>query len=96
MPLDPEKVFMFPESYNELRKELMTFWDSPDSKIPHLWKWVGWYMAFDMVEFIERMQDKLDHPIKVIPLTKDDTVRTDIVCTAFLTELRKRRGELNP
>ena len=96
MPISTENIFMFPESYNLLRKELYEFWQTANSKIPFLYQHVSWYMAFDMVEFIDRMQDKLDHPIKVVPLTKDDVVHIDLVCTIFLTELRKRRGEVNP
>jgi len=96
MPLDPDKVFMFPESYNELRKELVMHWASIDSKIPNLWAQVGWYMAFDMVEFMERMNDKLGGVLTVVPITKNDELRTDVVCKVFLKELRKRRGEVNP
>lgn len=91
MPLDPAKIFMFPESYTELRKELTTHW-------PDLWKdpRCQWAMAFDAPMFVEFMNSKLDGVYNVAIRTSDDETRIDYICTTFLTELRKRRGELNP
>lgn len=91
MPLDPSKIFMFPESYNELRKELVNNW-------PDLWSdpRCGWAMAFDADLFVEFMNTKLDGVYKVVLATREDELRIDHVCKIFLTELRRRRGELNP
>jgi hypothetical protein len=91
MPIDPKNIFMFPESYNELRKELYTHW-------PELWNDPrgGWAMAFDAELFVEFMNSKLDGVYKVRPATNNDELAIDYICKTFLTELRKRRGELNP
>lgn len=91
MPNFDQKIFWFPESYNELRKELVKFW-------PELWEQrrCQWAMAFDADIFIEFMNEKLDGVYNVAIVTNDDHLRMDHICTIFLTELRKRRGELNP
>jgi hypothetical protein len=87
---------MFPDSYNYLRQELYDNWSSQESLIPNLWQRVGYYMAFDMAAFIEEMNTALDGCLRVMPVAKTDEEFCDLVCLAFLTELRKRRGELNP
>jgi len=91
MPLDPDKVFMFPESFNELRKELCLHW-------PDLWvdPKCGWAMAFDMAMFIEFMNSKLGMPLRISVVVENDEKFCDLVCTTFLTTLRKKRGEMNP
>ena len=91
MPLDPDKVFMFPESFNELRKELMLHW-------PNLWADPrgSWAMAFDMAMFIEFMNEKLGNPFVGSVVVDGDEKFCDMVCSTFLKELRKRRGESNP
>lgn|SRR5574341_160234 len=87
MPLDPNKVFMFPESYNQLRKELMLHWTD-------LWNdpRCGWAMAFDMPMFIEFMNSKLDSVLRVTVVIDGDEKFCDYVCSTFLKELRRRRG----
>ena len=91
MPLDPDKIFMFPESFNELRKELMLHW-------PDLWAdpRCQWAMAFDMHMFIEFMNSKLDSILRISVVVEDNVKFCDLVCGTFLKELRKRRGEINP
>lgn len=100
-----QKVFMFPESYNRLREELSTHWN-PDvtGEHPHhklcdvRWKYwkCGWAMAWEADTFVEYMNDKLNGIMKVAAVVKDDYLRVDMICSIFLKELRKRRGELNP
>lgn len=105
MPNFDSKIFMFPESYNQLRIELETHWnprktgEHPHHKLAevrwHFWQ-CGWAMAWEAETFVQYMQEKLGAPLKIIPNTRDDGLRVDVFCKAFLTELRKRRGEPNP
>jgi len=76
MPLD--KAYYFPESYNHLRAELADHW-------PEYWKKVQWFMAFDQLLFVEKMNELLD--LKVYFETD-----LDGVCNIYLKELRKKRG----
>jgi hypothetical protein len=96
VPLDPEKVFMFPESYNQLRKEMFTYWNNDQCSIPNLWNRVSYYMAFDMHAFIEEMNTVLGGVLRLTVVVEGDEKFCDLVCSTFLKELRKRRGELNP
>lgn len=92
-----QKLFMFPESYNELRKELTTHWSHDKNKKPYWGDWqCGWAMAFDAEEFISYMNRHLGNPFNVLVATRDDELAIGHICKIFLTELRKRRGELNP
>lgn len=74
-----EKIFMFPESYNELRKELHNHW-------PELWAIVSWRMAHRAEEFVEQMNAALDLAVVF------DTEAVDFISTTFLNALRKKRG----
>lgn len=74
-----QKIYMFPESYNELRRELVTHW-------PTLWQHVQWPMAYAAGLFIERMNDALDLYVQM------DSHRVDAICTEYLQALRKKRG----
>lgn len=74
-----QKIYLFPESYNQLRKELYENW-------PTLWKLVGWPMAFAANVFVETMNEALD--LRVIL----DSDRVDAICTEYLQALRKKRG----
>lgn len=74
-----QKLYLFPESYNELRKELVTYW-------PTLWKHVGWPMAYAANIFVEEMNKALDLEVVL------DSARVDAICTEYLQALRKRRG----
>lgn len=76
-----QTIFLFPESYNRLRKELRDHW-------PELWKKVQWYMAFDADQFIEKMNAELDLRIWSQKPTIAD------ICTRYLDELIKRRGAI--
>ena len=74
-----EKIYMFPESFNALRVELMHYW-------PHLWQHVGWVMANNAQEFVIRMNDALDMRLQF------DTAKVDSICKQFLNKLRSVRG----
>lgn len=92
-----QKVFMFPEEYNELRKELVAHWSHDRTKKPY---WgdaqCGWAMAFDAELFVEYMNTHCDHAYNVLQVTRDKEQEIAYICRKFLTYLRKRRGELNP
>lgn len=74
-----EIAYLFPESYNALRRELHGNW-------PNLWAAVSYNMAFNAGQFVHDMNDALGMRIQY------DTQKVDATCTAFLNELRKLRG----
>ena len=74
-----DKIYMFPPSYNALRKELTNHW-------PTLWQHVQWTMAFSAGLFIERMNDALDLYVQM------DSHRVDAICTEYLQALQKKRS----
>ena len=74
-----EKVYMMPESYNALRRELNENW-------PTLFAQVGWCMAFDAVTFIEMMDGALDTK------TTFDNDKVTAICHKYLNLLRNKRG----
>lgn len=100
MPLDiGRNLYVFPDSWQELRKELYNFWkeDLPSSKVPN---WndprCGWAMAFDAPLFTEYMNTCLNGVLNVAMVTNDTELHIDHICKTFLKELRKKRGEANP
>lgn len=74
-----QKIYLFPESYNELRRELHDHW-------PNLWKVVGWPMAYAANIFVEEMNSALDLRVTL------DSDRIDAICTEYLQALWKKRG----
>lgn len=74
-----QKIYMFPESYNALRKELVEEW-------PELWLILSWPMAFDAHQFVILMNDLCNTKIQF------DSGKVDATCKFFLNQLRKRRG----
>ncbi len=74
-----QKIYMFPESYNALRRELHENW-------PNLFQTVGYFMAFDSVRFIELMDAALDTK------TTFDSQKVDAICKKYLNLLRNKRG----
>lgn len=74
-----DKIYLFPESYNALREELMTNW-------PNLWDIVGYPMAFDAITFIELMDNALD--LK----TTWDSAKVGAICHRYWNTLRVKRG----
>lgn len=78
-------IFLFPNSYNLLRKELHDHW-------PVIWKDVQWAMAFDAEMFVEKMQRHTDQAYKITAVTRDRELEIDHICTCFLNYLTKKRG----
>ncbi len=76
-----KKVYMFPESYNALRREL-------EENFPNLWVATQWAMAFNAQLFIQQMDEALD------TVTQFDSGNVGGICKKFLDELRKKRGLL--
>ena len=74
-----EKVYLAPESFNQLRKELCEHW-------PNLWKIVGWHMAFNAPQFCYSMDEALGL------ISQFDTSNVDGICKRYLDELRFKRG----
>lgn len=74
-----QKIFMFPESYNQLRAEISRNW-------PSLWALVAWRMAYKAEEFVEYMNDALEMRLVF------DTEKVSWICEQYLKELHKRRG----
>lgn len=74
-----EKVYMMPESFNALRRELDSYW-------PSLFARVGYAMAFDAISFIEMMDGALDTK------TTFDSAKVDGICNKYLNLLRNKRG----
>lgn len=74
-----QKVYYFPESYNQLRSELYHYY-------PALWQVVGWPMAYAANIFVEQMNQALDLTVVL------DSDRVDAICTEYLAALRKKRG----
>jgi len=74
-----QKIYMMPESFNELRKEISTHW-------PNLWAQVGWPMAFAANIFVEQMNAALDMTLVL------DSEKVDAICTEYLEALWKKRG----
>lgn len=77
-----QKIYMFPESYNQLRKELHDYW-------PALWAVVQWSLAHRAEEFVEIMNEALGLAVVF------DTEKVDFISTTFLNrliEMRKSGG----
>lgn len=74
-----QKIYMFPESFNALRRELHDNW-------PNLWALVGYRMAFRADEFVEFMNGALD--VKLVL----DSDNVDFICSTYLRKLKQLRG----
>lgn len=74
-----QKIYMFPESYNQLRKELVEHW-------PHTWAQVSWAMAYKAEDFVATMNEALDMKLQF------DTGKVEAICLEYLNALRKLRG----
>lgn len=74
-----QKIYMFPESYNALRKELMDHW-------PEIWPHVAWHMAHNGPDFVSIMNAGLEMNVQF------DSNKVDATCIAFLNKLREKRG----
>jgi hypothetical protein len=74
-----QKIYMFPESYNALRREIFENW-------PNLWVAVSWAMANRAEYFVEQMNDALDLKLQF------DTGKVASICHTYLNALRNKRG----
>ena len=74
-----EKFYLFPESYNALRRELYEHW-------PALWAGVSWTMAHKAEDFVATMNEALDLKVQF------DGNKVGATCSLFLDELRAKRG----
>jgi hypothetical protein len=74
-----DKIYLFPESYNALRREISDHW-------PSLWMLVGWTMAHQAEDFVAVMNDALGMKIQF------DGNKVDVTCATYLNELRRLRG----
>lgn len=74
-----KKVYMMPESYNALRREL-------EAHFPNLWTTVQGDMAFNAQRFIHKMDEALDL------VTQFDSANVDGICKRYLDKLRSARG----
>lgn len=74
-----QKLYMFPESYTALRKELMDNW-------PEIWPLVAWHMAHNGPDFVSIMNAGLQMNVQF------DSNKVDATCIAFLNRLREMRG----
>lgn len=71
-------IEFYPASFIQLRKELSTAHED-------LWAKVGYFMAFDQMEFILKMNEELN----CVCLPEQGI---DVVCKKYLTALRSRKG----
>lgn len=74
-----QKIYMFPEEYLALRREL-------SENHPELWQAVGYYMAFNGPMFVFTMNAILDMKLQF------DTDKVAAICKEYLNRLRKHRG----
>lgn len=74
-----QKIYMFPEVFNALRRELMTYW-------PHTWQGAQWYMGNNAQEFVHYMNDALGLKVQF------DSAKVEAICQVFLSKLRSDRG----
>ena len=74
-----DKVYLFPESFNALRREMDAHW-------PSLFAMAGWCMANDAIRFIEIMDAALD------TRTTFDSDKVAAICHKYLNLLRNKRG----
>lgn len=77
-----EKIYMFPESYNALRRELYEEW-------PEIWPLVGWYMANNAQMFVNLMNEGTGLKLQF------DTSKVESICLTYLNFLRNKRGVSN-
>ncbi len=73
------KVYLMPESYNALRRELHDNWHN-------LWNLVQGPMAFDGPRFVDLMNEALGL------MTQFDSDNVSGICARYLDTLRKLRG----
>lgn len=82
-----DKVYLFPESYNALRRELDENWRNLFNNInPETGVSLAYCMVFDAPQFIGILNGALDLAVQY------DTENIDQICKTFLDALRVKRG----
>lgn len=82
-----EKIYMFPESFNALRREMEGYWPTLFNQVPPgLETSIAYDMVFDAPQFVARMNGALDLQLQA------DSENVDGICKAYLNALRKLRG----
>jgi hypothetical protein len=82
-----QKVYLFPESFNALRRELEDNWPNLFNEFnPEIGMSIGYAMAFNSEVFIGAMNGALDMAEQY------DSGNVDAICKAFLNALRAKRG----
>ena len=82
-----QKVYLFPESFNALRRELEDHWPSLFHTVnPETGMSLAVAMVFDAAQFIGTLNGALDLAEMY------DTGNVDGICKKFLNELRVKRG----
>lgn len=82
-----QKIYLFPESFNALRRELHDHWPVFFTQVnPYTGKSLAWNMVNDALQFIADMNDALDLHVQM------DSDNIDAICKTFLDELRVKRG----
>lgn len=74
-----QKIYLFPDEYIALRKELVEHW-------PEIWILVGWLMAHNGPQFVDAMNAGLQMNLQF------DTHKVGPICKKYLNRLRKQRG----
>lgn len=82
-----QKIYLFPDSYNALRKELYTNYPILFQTVnPETGVSLAYCMVYDAPQFIAVLNGALDMVIQV------DTDNVDYICKKFLNALRVKRG----
>lgn len=82
-----QKVYLFPESYNALRRELEENWPTLFNEYnPEIGMSLAYAMAFNSEVFIGAMNGALDLAEQY------DSGNVDAICKSFLNALRVKRG----
>jgi hypothetical protein len=82
-----QKIYMFPESFNALRKELFEHWPTLFMQVnPETGTSLAHDMVNNAVQFVGTMNGALDLTVQM------DSDNIDAICRTFLDELRVKRG----
>jgi hypothetical protein len=82
-----QKTYMFPESYNALRRELEEYWyDFFVTPNPLTGTSPAWCMVFDAPQFVGYLNGFTGLAVQF------DSESVDAICSTFLNALRRQRG----
>jgi hypothetical protein len=74
-----DKIYMFPPSYNALRKELHEHW-------PEIWPLVAYHMAHNGPMFVQLMNEGTGLKVQF------DSNKVEAICLRYLNFMRNKRG----